>query len=253
MAKLKGLQLITVLTVNMKTPTLDLIHKGLMQKTASNVLLSAIPVNDTTMLADVTALQTTYNNFKATPPTATEAQVSSKKLTVVTAYNQNAGFIQGIARSQAMSTGDVNTGILLVTESGYLIKKVKDPSTRQFKLTNAGPGAVDITTKAVAPRAGYIRQYGPTSAKGVPPSVFEELLFTLEVSAVVNNLKSNTIYAFRAATILQVKRTSSSGTPTTAVLKAATPTSANKSHKNVFTDGVASHYVWGEWVYIVVT
>jgi hypothetical protein len=253
MAKLKNLSLLTVLTVSVKTPTLDLIHKGTMQKTNGNPLLAAIPVNDTAMAADVSGLQTAYNGFKAVPPTVTEATVSSKKITVVTAYNQNAGYIQGVARSQAIAAGDINVGINIVKESGYELKKTKSPSKRLFKVTNAGPGAVDITTKAVATKAGYIRQYGPTTSKTVPPTVFQELLFTLEVEAHVNNLKSGTIYGFREATILPIKHATTGGTPTTEVLKAATPTSATKGHKAIFTDGVTSHYVWSEWVYIVIT
>jgi hypothetical protein len=64
MAKLKGLSLLTVLTVSMKTPTLDLIHKGSMQKTNGNALLPAMPMNDTAMGTNVSALQTNYNNFR---------------------------------------------------------------------------------------------------------------------------------------------------------------------------------------------
>ena len=256
MAKLKNLSLLTVLTVSVKTPTLDLIHKGTMQKTNGNPLLAAIPVNDTAMAADVSGLQTAYNGFKAIPPTVTEATVSSKKLVVVTAYNQNAGYIQGAARAQALAAGDINVGINLVKESGYELKKTKSPSKRLFKVTNAGPGAVEITTKAVAVHAGYIRQYGPTPTKYVPPlaSAMAELLFTVDVAAHVNNLKSNTIYGFREASILPVgHKTTTPAIPATVVLKKATPVADTKGHKALFTDGVASHYVWSEWIYIVAT
>jgi len=255
MTEKKNISLITVLTTSAKNPTLDVIHVGSLQKTTGNALLPNMPVNDTTMNTQVGTLQTTYNGFKAVPPIFTEAQVTAKKNIVVASYNQNAGYIQGIARAAAIAAGDVNAGLQLVNASGYKVKKSKSATTRAFSVTNAGEGAVEITTKAVATHAGYIRQYGTTSAKGAPPTAdtIQEPLFSVEVSVVINNLKSNTIYAFREASILPVGRKANTGTPTTDVQKAATPTTANKAHKAVFTDGVASHYNWSEWKYIVIS
>ena len=251
----KNISLITVLTISVKDPTLDVIHDGSMQKTTGNALLPNMPVNDTTMNTQVGSLQTTFNGFKAVPPIFTEAQVTSKKNIVVASYNQNAGYIQGVARAAAIAAGDVNAGIQLVTASGFKVKKSKSPTTRAFSVTNAGEGAVEITTKAVAVHACYIRQYGLTTAKGVPPTAasMQELLITVDVAAHVNNLKSNTIYAFREATILPLRSKANTGASATAVQKTATPTAATKAHKAVFTDGVASHYNFGEWIYIVIT
>jgi len=147
MAKLKGLQLITVLTISVKESSVDIAEAGQLQHTAGNALLSAIPTNDTAMGTLCTTLLTNYHGYKAVPPTVTETTVSSKKLAVVTAYNANAGYIQGVARAQAIATGDINTGIGLVLAAGYKIKKTKDSTEREFKVTNAGVGAVDITTK----------------------------------------------------------------------------------------------------------
>jgi hypothetical protein len=257
MAKLKGLQLITVLTISVKDSAVNIAEHGQLQHTTGNPLLAAIPTNDAAMGTLCTTLLTNYHGYKAVPPTVTKTTVSSKKLAVVTAYNANAGYIQGVARAQAIATGDINVGIGLVQAAGYHIKKTRSATLRGFKVTNAGVGAVDITTKAVAVHAGYIRQYGPTPAKYVPPTAaaMAELLFTVDVAAHVNNLKSNTIYGFREASILPAghKTPTPNTTPTTAVQKAATPTAATKAHKAIFTDGVASHYVWSEWIYIVAT
>jgi hypothetical protein len=255
MTKLQGLQLITVLTINVKESAVNIAEHGELQHTSGNALLSAIPTNDTAMGTLCSTLLTNYHGYKAVPPTVTETTVSSKKLAVVTAYNANAGYIQGVARAQAILTGDINVGIGIVLGAGYKIKKVKDPTTRGFKVTNAGPGAVDITTKAVAKKAGYIREYGPTPSKYVPPTAaaMKELLFTVDVAAHVNNLISGTCYGFREASILPAGKKTPTPKPTTNVLKAATPTAATKVHKTIFTDGVASHYVWSEWIYIVAT
>jgi hypothetical protein len=259
--ELKNISLITVLTISMKDNNLEVIHDAQMQKTTGNPQLAGIPVNDTTMAAAVTTFQTYNNGYNASPPLYTKAQVNSKKLVVVTAYNQNAGYIQGVARSIAQSAGDVNVGIQLVEGAGYYIKNSHKAATRHFKATNAGPGAVDISTKAVAPRAGYLRQYAPTTALDVTPNSANivETLFSLQEAIHVNNLKRNTVYAFREAYILPVKRKptggsgSSTAPATTELLKTATPIAATKEHKVVFTDGVVSHYTWGPWIYIIIT
>lgn len=168
---------------------------------------------------------------------------------MVTGYNQNAGYIQGIARAQAIATGDINVGINLVQESGYEIKKTKSPSKRMFKVINAGPGTVVITTKSVAPKAGYIRQYGPTTGKNIPPATPDEDIYSLGVSVYINNLRSGTMYGFREASILPISRATTNVTPTTEVKKIATPTVATKTHKASFTDG-AEHYNWSPWTYL---
>jgi hypothetical protein len=249
MKNLKNISLITVLTLSTRNSTMTIVERGNLQHTAGNAALPAMPTNDTAMAALVGPLLTTYNSFKAVPPLTTSAQVTSKKTAVVTAYNQNAGYIQGIARAEAIAAGDVNVGIQLVNASGYKLKKTKSPSTRVFKVTNAGIGAVEITSKAVATRAGYIRQYGPTTAKNVPPVVIAEDLYSLEVSIYLNNLKSGTMYGFREASILPVTRSTVNTLPISAVKKIATPTIATKSHKVSFSDG-AEHYSWCPWQYL---
>ena len=118
-----------------------------------------------------------------------------------------------------------------------------------FKVINAGPGTVVITTKSVAPKAGYIRQYGPTTGKNIPPATPDEDIYSLGVSVYINNLRSGTMYGFREASILPISRATTNVTPTTEVKKIATPTVATKTHKASFTDG-AEHYNWSPWTYL---
>jgi hypothetical protein len=247
-----NLSLITVLLANAKANVLTIVHEGQLQKTAGNPLLVNIPVSDAIMHAACGTLETTYNNFKAVPPTATKSQVNQQVNLVVNSYNKNALFIQYASRDAANAAGDINLGIQLALNSGYKIKKTKGAVELGFKVTQAGVGAVNITSKAVSKHACYIRQYGITTAKGVPPEVLSEYLITPEVDIHISNLKSATIYAFREASVLTVKRKAKSGTPTTDTERLATPTIADKAHKPIFIDGTATHYVWSDWIYVVV-
>jgi len=252
MTELKNISLLTVLKINLKMKLTDLMQAGMLQQTTGNPLLAGIPVNDSTVHGMCSTLQTFYTKFKASPPTATKQQVDSKKIILIAAYNKNAAFIQSAARDAATAAGSVDAGINLVQQSGYKLKKPKSPTELRFKVEQAGPGAVDISTKAVAKYAGYIRQYGMTSAKGVPPTVFEEKLITLENYLHLSNLESAHIYAFREASIVPVGRKSKGNAPTTKVEKKATQTAINAKHKAAFVHGKETHYDWSEWVYVVI-
>jgi hypothetical protein len=208
-------------------------------------------VNDTTIKGQATTLSNTYDNFLGKPPTATSAQVTTARNTCINSYNQNAMYIQGIARNAAIAAGDVSVGIQVVIRCGYKVKKTGTKAPRQFKVTPSGVGAVDITTKAVAPRASYIREYGITTAKGVVPTAPAELLISLEADIYVYNLKSGSIYGFREASILPTKRTTPTVLTPSLVKKTATPTIATTAHKVTFGDG-AEHYTWSNWVYVVI-
>ncbi len=83
------------------------------------------------------------------------------------------------------------------------------------------------------------------------PAVLAEDLYSLEADVHVSNLKSGTIYGFREASILPLKRSGSNATPTSMVKKLATPTVATNVHKVTFSDG-AEHYAWSNWVYVVI-
>jgi hypothetical protein len=150
-----------------------------------------------------------------------------------------------------VAAGDVTAGIQVVIRCGYKVKKTAVPAPRHFKVTQKGIGAVEITTKAVGKSASYIRVYGTTPTKGVPPTTIAEVLVSIEADIFVNNLKSGTIYAFREASILPTKRTTPNILTPSLAKKTATPTIATTTHKVTFGDG-AEHYSWSDWVYVIV-
>jgi hypothetical protein len=247
----KNLPMITVLLATKKQSTPTIIKNCNLQKTTGDPLVTTPPVNDTIMKSDALTLETLYNESEATMPTASKLQVTTQRNICIAAYNQNAGYIQGIARAAASAAGDVTVGLQVVTRCGYKYKKTTTPAPRHFKVTANGVGGVEIKTKAVGKRASYIREYGITPTKGVPPTTIAEVLVSLEADIFVNNLKSGCIYGFREASVLPMKKTTANVVTPSLAKKAATPTVATTSHKVTFSDG-AEHYTWGDWVYIVV-
>jgi hypothetical protein len=251
MALVKNLPLITVLLASKKTKTPTLIKDCNLQKTIGDPLVVAPPVTDVTIKGQATNLDNIYDGFLGKPPTATSAQVTTARNICINSYNQNAMYIQGIARNAAIAAGDVSVGEQVVIRCGYKLKKIGVKAPRQFKVTPSGVGAVEITTKAVAPRACYIREYGIATAKGVVPTAPAELLISLEADIYVYNLKSGSIYGFREASVLPTKRATTGIVVPSVAKKAATPTIATTTHKVTFGDG-AEHYNWGNWVYVVI-
>ena len=255
MAKFKNLSLITVLYADSKANTLEIIKSGMLQKTDGNPLYFGIPVDDTTMHGQCKILNDLYIGFKAYPPKFSSESVEIQKLIVTNLYNKNVGFIQSVARDRATATGEVGLGIDVVLCSGYLIKSHKSATTNNFRATNEGPGQIGISTKSVGRNASYIRQYGQTTAKDIPPQPENccELIITPDVDFTLCNLKSGGIYAFREAIVKSAGSGSKKKSAPTNTDKKVTKNVLSKTHKAVFNAQATTNYIWSDWIYIVAT
>ncbi len=112
-----------------------------------------------------------------------------------------------------------------------------------------------MNTSSVATQAGYIRQYGLTTAFNVEPETWMEPLFGLETEFVLCGLKVGGIYGMREASILTIPRKAGGGTIVTNVEEPATRAASTKTHKRIFqaADGIeTSNYNFGDWIYFVV-
>jgi hypothetical protein len=248
--KHKNMSLIVVLVARSNMKTQKLVNICNLQKTAGETFASQMPVNDNDMHDQAAIVDSTYIDFKGVPPTATYEEVNTERNKAILMYNQNVAFIQGKARNIVLATGDINEGIDLVLRCGYRIKKVGSKPPRHFK---ASPGieCVDLSTKAVNDRAAYIRQYGETPTKGVPPTDIIDTIVSLETDIHVSNLESGKRYAFREASIIPVGRSSKSVSANkTIVKKGVTPSVSTKAHKAVFVNG-AENYQWSDWIHVV--
>ena len=159
--------------------------------------------------------------------------------------------MKGVANDAAIAAGDVSAGTVVVIRCGFKLKHSKTPSSKGFKATSTTVNQVDVTTKAVGIDAIYIREYGITLTKDVPPTTFAELLISKRTGVSITNLKSGTILAIREASILPIPHKKTSAI-TTATARTASTTAATKGQKVVFSDGATSHYNYGNWIYVVV-
>ena len=165
-------------------------------------------------------------------------------------YDANVGYIEPQARKNASDTGDINNGIKLVLNSGYYIKSPRSSTSSGFNGECEGNGSIKITTKAVAPRAIYIRQFGYVSAEGVIPDKTEELLIGSEATINLEGVKKLVVIAVREAYVLPITRKADDGTPDTKLEKKATKKTITSAHRRVFNVNDATHYTWGAWIWI---
>ncbi len=255
MGEILNISELTVLKANRYDNPLALAALGLRQSTTGMPSLSGLTYDDTAMHTKATAVQTTYLNSKASPPTATKEDVDVVINIFVDAYDENGSQIQAVARKQAKLAGDVAVGINIVKKAGYFLKSPKSASNKFFKAKALGGAEVWISTKAVTPGAGYIREYGLTTAKGIPPTIMMQLLFSMESDLLLTGLKVGGIYAMREASILPIPRSSGGGSEPTNVEDPATRSAISKNRKRIYAaaDGEeTSNYVWGDWIYFVV-
>jgi hypothetical protein len=83
-------------------------------------------------------------------------------------------------------------------------------------------------------------------------SCHPEPVFSLEADIHIDGLKSGSIYGFREASILPVKRSKKTPSAVSDTQRIATPTTVTKAHKATFSEG-ASHYIWSDWIYVVIS
>ncbi len=231
----------------------EALDAALGQNLSSSTLFAGLTTDDATMHGYGHALEVVHTKFKAHPPTATSQDEQTAIDVIIDAQGDNAGVMQGIVRKAARDAGgNVGVAIDLVKNANYKLKSAKSPVENTFKAKVIGSGEVEITTKAVAVGAGYVRQFGSTSAKGIPPEQCQEMLFSNEVDIVITFLRPG-IYGIHEASFLPISRKSNSGTQNTQVEAKATPSAITKAHKRIFVAGGQSNYNFGEWIYFTVT
>ena len=255
---MKNLPKIQVIELTANASVTTVINEALQIKTSGDAAATAPPVTDTVLHGQANTLQTMYTGSKASLPAYTTAQVTIQKNIVITAYNKIVNYLKGVANDVAIAAGDVNAGNGVVTRCGASLKKKAIKAPKAFSVVSKIAGSVDVSSKAVAPKAAYRRQYGVTTAKGVVPTVLSDDVITLEVDVHIDNLQSGKIYGFRETSVLPVAhKTHTGGTTGIGTItpplsgKSATPTTSNKASKVTFSDG-AAHYVYSDWIYVVI-
>ena len=192
---IKNLPLIVVLLAKKTWSTLTLCDDAQHIHTSANPLTNTPPVTDAALHSQATVTMNTYDAYKAVPPTATKSQVTTQRNILINMFNKVALYVQSVARDAAIAAGDVTAGVTVVGGVGFKIKKAAHKPPKYFKVVSKSIGTADVTSKAVAKNAGYIREYGITTTRGVPPTTLANPVVTLEVDIHIKNLKSGSIYA----------------------------------------------------------
>jgi len=255
MKEIKTAEGIIVLGANPKEPVEDLVYKATIQKTSGYAQLAGIPTKDADMHTFGTDLRDENFKFKAVPPTSTKQLVQILANDLCRAYNPNASFMQNAARDLAITSGNVEAGINMVKTCGFFLKGVSELPPKTFGVTPMGNGEVLVFTKAVNYQAGYIRQWGQTTAIDVPPKETMELIFGIETEFILTGLRRGGIYAMREASILPISRKPDSAPDGIIVQAPVTKTKISASHKRIYSacDGVdTTNYDFGGWLYFVV-
>ena len=165
-------------------------------------------------------------------------------------YSSNAAYIEMIANKVVRTTGSYDAGLNVVQRCGYRVKTKGELHPRSFEVVDSGQGWFHLRVKSVGKRAGYLWRLGITTERGVMPTVFLPILFTLECDVVIMNLESGSIYGLQSASILPVAQTKNSDPSQTLSSKSATVTVSTKANKPTFNAG-DDPYQWSDFIYEV--
>jgi hypothetical protein len=208
------------------------------------------PVKDTDIYKeanDALAVQTQRQTNQSKSLTS-----QSNELTdiVRVSYSSNAAYIEQIANKVVRTTGSYDAGLNVVQRCGYKVKTKGELHPRSFEVVASGPGWFHLRVKAVGRRAGYLWRLGITTEKGVMPTQFLPIFFTVECEVVIINLESGSIYGLQSASILPVAQTKNSDPSQTLSSKTATVSVSTKANKATFSAG-DDPYQWSDFIYEV--
>lgn len=223
-------------------------NEALGTKTAGDADVTDPPVTDTVLhqqANDALAVQQ-KRQIDHSPSLTAQANELTEKVRY--SYFKVAGYVQDVANDVVISTGSYDAGLNVVLRCGYKLKSKGEKHPRGFEVVASGPNWIHIRVKAVAKRAGYMWRLGITDEKGVKPTVFLPIIFTLECEVVILNLTSGEIYGIQYASILPVAQTKNSDPSQTIASKAATVTVSTKANKATVTMS-DDPYQWSDFIY----
>jgi hypothetical protein len=201
-----------------------------------NAFFPSMPVPLGTISAQCTAVENDLTKIASGNTSTALTKLLAQDLDALkTSLTTNGHYVEDTANTVA--AGNLAKAQQMINSSGYKLKKTGTPHPRVFEVMKSGIQWVHLRVKSVGTRAGYVWRYAPVSAKGVVPTSWTYVIYTLETELVINNLKSSTIYAFQYASILPVSHSKKVPVLTPIVVKAATTLSSTKSSKPTYTDG----------------
>jgi len=248
---IKNLGKIHVMRVSMRTPTQTLINNGLTVKTAGDPDVTAPPVTDAVFQLQVTKLQTMLTGSKLSPPTYTTGQVKTQKSIVVTSYNKIAANVEGVAEDVAITAGDINAGITVVTRVGFKTGKKGTGKRPDFGVTATGPGFVQVHVKKdVKGNEGHLFRVAIVAAKGTLPAKATLITYyTLACDIIIQDLPTAAILAIQHANVVPATHGKKASITPPLTGKKAAPVTVSKAHHPVFSYANPDPYTWSDFIY----
>lgn len=156
-------------------------------------------------------------------------------------YKRDAQYVEDKANDVAKAAGSVAAGEAVVLRCGFKLKQATQQHQRSFEIVASGPGWMHYRVKSVGNRAGYAWRVGITTAKGVMPTNFLPVYYTLECEMVLTNMTTGSIFAAQYASILPASQ--SQATPGSQ--SDSISTSTNKPTFSVGSDPL----IWSDFIY----
>lgn len=226
-------------TDEMDTPTLCSSARGVV--TAGDPDVTAPPFTDVQLKAQADTTQGIHEQriTNKSPDLTRQEEVEVEKLEEM--YKRDAQYVEDKANDVAKASGSVAAGEAVVLRCGFKLKQESHKAPREFEIIASGPGWMHIRVKSVGKRGGYVWRIGVTNTKGVIPTTFLPLFFTLECEMVITNLNSGSMYGIQFATILPASQ--SEATPGT-----QSDSISTSSSKPTFSAG-ADPLIWSDFIY----
>jgi hypothetical protein len=205
-----------------------------------------------TYAGDMMSTHTSRQTVSSKTLTSTE---KTKRTILLTALDKNVAYLEGAANDAAIAAGDVEAGKALISSVGFLVAG-KGNTSNHTGFVSTGIGWTQAhEAKAKKGTEGHLWEFGITTAKDVVPINTKDH-FTLESTCIFSNIPSNSVFAYRHASISPVGKKKKSGgtvksTPSTQKTNASLLPVSQGSHPVIdITNN--SPYVFGAWRYIII-
>ncbi|MHB8260978.1 MAG: hypothetical protein ACYDCN_11235 [Bacteroidia bacterium] len=214
---------------------------------------ATVPESDVTIYGYADTMMATHTSRQTNPSKTLTANEKAEKKTLLTALDLNADYLEGKANAKAISTGNINDGIAVVTAAGFLVAG-RGLAHRVIGISKAGIGWILFQAlKSKKGTEGFVYEFGPTPDKGTPPLNPKRASET-SATCMFNNIPSKTVVAVRFASIVPPSHQAATNLPNTqrtVAAHATTPPVISKGKHPVIDFVNGQILTFSEWYYTV--
>ncbi|MHB8260003.1 MAG: hypothetical protein ACYDCN_05165 [Bacteroidia bacterium] len=235
----------------MDTPTLYSFAHG--SSFGTTGIGATVPESDVAINGLADTMMATHTARQTNPSKTLTSNEKAQKKTLLTALDLNAAYLDGKANAKAISTGNINDGIAVVTGVGFLVAG-KGTFHRIIGISKAGIGWILFQClKSKKGMEGFVYEFGDTPNKGTPPLNPKRASET-SATCMFNNIPSKTVVAVRFASIVPPSHQAGTNLPNTqrtVAAHATTPPVMSKGKHPVIDFVNGQILTFSEWYYTV--